>query len=115
VTVAEPGTVYGLTAAGVAAGVGTADVAVNTGAAVVSQSLQPGLSVRVTRTTKKVGKKTVVTRFAQALDDGFGVGGATFRIGGRTIKANGAGKARVPAGRGTASASGYVAASFRVP
>ena len=115
VTVAAPGTVYGLTAAGVAAGVGTADVAVNTGAAVVSQSLQPGLSVRVTRTTKKVGKKTVVTRFAQALDDGFGVGGATFRIGGRTIKANGAGKARVPAGRGTASASGYVAASFRVP
>jgi hypothetical protein len=115
VTVAEPGTVYGLAAAGIATGVGTVDVAVNTGAAVVSEALQPGLSVQVTRTVKKVGKTRVVTRFAQALDDGFGVGGATFKVGGRTIKANASGKAKVPAGRGLASAPGYVAASFRVP
>jgi hypothetical protein len=53
--------------------------------------------------------------WAQALDDGFGVGGATFRIGGRTIKANATGAAKVPHGRGTASAAGYVSASFRVP
>jgi hypothetical protein len=115
VTVAEPGTVYELAAAGVAAGVGTVDVAVNTGASLVSQALQPGLSVRVFKTSKKVGKKTVVTRWAQALDDGFGVGGATFTIGGRTVKADASGKAKVPAGRGTANASGYVGASFRVP
>jgi hypothetical protein len=73
----------------------------------MAQALQPGLSVRVT----KKGK----LRYAQALDDGFGVAGARFRIGGKTVKANGAGKAKVPSGRGTASASGYVSASFRVP
>jgi hypothetical protein len=53
--------------------------------------------------------------YAQALDDGFGVAGATFRVGGRTFKANASGKAKVPSGRGTAAASGYVSASFRVP
>jgi hypothetical protein len=82
---------------------------------VVSETLEPGLSVKVTRTVHTIGKKTVVTRVAQALDDGVGVAGATFKIGGRTIKANGAGRAKVPAGRGTATAAGYVAASFRVP
>jgi hypothetical protein len=104
---AEPGTVYELSAAGVAAGVGTADVVLDTGTALMAQSFQPGLSVRVT----KKGK----AHYAQALDDGFGVAGARFRIGGRTIKANASGKAKVPSGRGTASASGYVSASFRVP
>jgi hypothetical protein len=107
VSAAEPGTVYELSAAGVAAGVGTADVVLNTGTALMAQSFQPGLSVRVT----KKGK----AHYAQALDDGFGVAGARFRIGGRTIKPNASGKARVPSGRGTASASGYVSASFRVP
>jgi hypothetical protein len=107
VSAAEPGTVYELSAAGVAAGVGTADVVLNTGTALMAQSFQPGLSVRVT----KKGK----AHYAQALDDGFGVAGARFRIGGRTIKANASGKAKVPSGRGTASASGYVSASFRVP
>jgi hypothetical protein len=107
VSAAEPGTVYELSAAGVAAGVGTADVVLDTGTALMAQSFQPGLSVRVT----KKGK----AHYAQALDDGFGVAGARFRIGGRTIKANASGKAKVPSGRGTASASGYVSASFRVP
>jgi len=107
VSAAEPGTVYELSVAGVAAGVGTADVVLDTGTTLMAQSFKPGLSVRVT----KKGK----AHYAQALDDGFGVAGATFRIGGRTIKANAAGKAKVPSGRGTASASGYVSASFRVP
>jgi hypothetical protein len=107
VSAAEPGTVYELSAAAVAAGVGTADVVLDTGTALMAQSFKPGLSVRVT----KKGK----AHYAQALDDGFGVAGATFRSGGRTIKANASGKAKVPSGRGTASASGYVSASFRVP
>jgi hypothetical protein len=107
VSAAEPGTVYELSAAAVAAGVGTADVVLDTGTALMAQSFKPGLSVRVT----KKGK----AHYAQALDDGFGVAGATFRIGRRTIKANASGKAKVPSGRGTASASGYVSASFRVP
>jgi hypothetical protein len=115
VTVDEPGTVYELAALGLAKGVGTVDVVVNTGSALVTQTVEPGLSVKVTRTVKKVGKRTVVTRFAQALDDGFGVPGARFKIGGRTIRANASGKAEVPSGRGTAAAAGYVAASFRVP
>jgi hypothetical protein len=87
--------------------VGTAEVVVNTGTALMVQAFRPGLSVRVT----KKGR----LRYAQALDDGFGVGGAAFRIGGKTIKANAAGKAKVPSGHGVASASGYVSASFRVP
>lgn len=107
VTVAAPGTVYQLDALGVATGIGTVDVVANTGSSLVAQTLQPGLSVRVYRK----GKAT----WAQALDDGFGVAGARFRIAGRTIAANASGAAKVPRGRGTASASGYVAASFRVP
>jgi hypothetical protein len=107
VAVAEPGTVYQLAAAGVAAGVGSADVVVNTGTALVAQTLHPGLSVRVyTR-----GRAT----WAQALDDGIGVSGTRLRIGGRTITTNASGAARVPRGRGSASAPGYVSASFRVP
>jgi hypothetical protein len=107
VTVSEPGTVYQLAAAGVAAGVGSAEVVVNTGNGLVAQPLHPGLSVRVYRK----GKAT----WAQALDDGFGVGGARLRIGGRTIATNASGAAKVPRGRGVASAAGYVSASFRVP
>jgi hypothetical protein len=107
VAVAEPGTVYELAAAGVATGVGSADVVVNTGSALVAQTLHPGLSVRVSKKGKAM--------WAQALDDGIGVGGAKLRIGGRTITANASGAAKVPRGRGTASAPGYVSASFRVP
>ena len=85
----------------------------NTGSNLIQQALQPGLSVKVTRKVKTVGKKKVVTRFAQALDDGFGVPTATFKIGGRTINANAAGTAKVPAGSGKAAAPGYVGASFK--
>jgi hypothetical protein len=115
VTVTEPGTVYGLAGVGIAAGIGTVDVVVNTGSSLVTQPLEPGLAVQVTKTVKKVGKKVVVTHWARALDDGIGVGGARFAIGGRGITADATGQAKVPSGRGTASAPGYVAASFHVP
>lgn len=107
VTASEPGTVYQIAAAGVPDGVGSVLVALNTGAALVGQRLQPGLGVRVFKKQK--------LWFAQALDDGIGVAGARFHVGGRTVKANGTGTAKVPRGRGTASAQGYVSASFRVP
>lgn len=110
-----PGTMYQVSAAPVSAGVGSIDVIVNTGSSLVEQSLQPGLSVKVTTTRRKVGKRTVVTHFAQALDDGFGVPHATFKIKGRTIKADAAGKAKVPSGSGKAAAAGYAGASFHVP
>ena len=101
-------------AAGIAGSPGTVEVLVNTGSNLIQQALQPGLSVKVTRKVKKVGKKTIVSRFVQALDDGFGVPTAVFKIGGRTIHANSAGTASVPAGTGKASAAGYVGASFHV-
>jgi hypothetical protein len=113
VAVRVPGTIYQVSAAGIDGNPGTVDVVVNTGASLVEQALQPGLSVKTSRTVRKVGRKRVVTRYAQALDDGIGVPGATFRIGGRTIHGNAAGKARVPAGSGKAAAPGYVGASFR--
>jgi hypothetical protein len=115
VTVPLPGTTYELSAAGIGGTVGSAQVVVDTGPSLQAQTVEPGLSVRVTKATRKVGKKTVVTRFAQALDDGFGVPHASFKIGGRTIASDATGKAKVPAGRGVASAQGYVSASFRVP
>jgi hypothetical protein len=93
--------------------VGAVDAIVNLGSSLVEQKLEPGLSVRAYSKVKKVGKKTVVTHFVQALDDLTPVAAATFRIGGRTFHANGAGTARVPAGHGTAAAAGYVGASFR--
>jgi hypothetical protein len=111
VSVSVPGTMYQVSAAGIAGNPGSADVIVNTGSSLLRQTFQPGLSVRVT-TTKK---KNVVTHVAQALDDGFGVPGATFKIGSRTIKANAQGRAKVPSGRGRASAPGYVGALFHVP
>ena len=86
----------------------------NTGSNLIEQAVQPGLSVRVTKKTKKVGKKKVVTHFAQALDDGFGVPSASFRIAGRIIHANASGTAKVPVGAGKVTAPGYVVASFRV-
>lgn len=110
-----PGTIYEVSAAPVSAGVGAVDVIVNTGSSLVEQTLKPGLSVRVFKTQKKLGKHRVVTWWAQALDDGVGVPGATFHIAGRTLKASGAGKAKVPHGSGKAAAAGYAGASFRVP
>jgi len=113
VSASVPGTIYQVSAAAVSTGVGSIDVIVNTGSSLVEETLQPGLSVKLT-TKKKVGKKTIVTHFAQALDDGFGVPHATFKIGGRTIKADTSGKAKVPVGSGKAAAAGYVGASFKV-
>ena len=113
VSVPVAGTMYQVSAAATAGSPGTADVLVNTGSNLIQQALQPGLSVKVTRKVKTVGTKRIVTRFAQALDDGFGVPTATFRIGGRILHANAAGTAKVPAGAGKATAPGYVVASFR--
>jgi hypothetical protein len=112
VTVPMPATAHGIAAVALAGTPGSADVVINTGSSLIEQRLQPGLSVRVTKTTKKVGKVKIVTRWAQALDDGFAVPTATFRIARRTYHANAAGKAKVPAGSGKAAAPGYVGASF---
>jgi hypothetical protein len=114
VSVPVTGTMYQVSAAGTGSDPGTVEVLVNTGSNLIQQALQPGLSVKVTRKVKKVGKKAIVTRFARALDDGFGVPTAAFRIGGRTIHANAAGTAKVPAGSGKAAAPGYAGASFHV-
>jgi hypothetical protein len=107
------GTAYDLSAVGLPGKVGAVDVIVNTGSSLVEQKLEPGLSVRTYRKVKKVGKKTIVTHYVQALDDRTPVGGATFRIGGHTFHANAMGTARVPGGHGKAAAAGYVGASFR--
>jgi hypothetical protein len=114
VSVPVSGSMYQVSAAGIAGNPGTVEVLVNTGSNLIQQALQPGLSVKVTRKVKKVGKKTIVTRLAQALDDGFGVPTAIFRIGGRAIHANSSGTAKVPAGAGKVTAPGYVVASFHV-
>jgi hypothetical protein len=100
-----PGTAYQISA--VALPGGSVDVIVNTGSSLIEQSFQPGLSVRVVKVKKQW--------WAQALDDGFAVPSATFHAGGKSVQANAAGKARVSPGRGTATAPGYVGASFRVP
>jgi hypothetical protein len=113
VSVPVNGTMYQLSAAGTGGDPGTTDVLVNTGSNLIQQALDPGLSVHVFAKTKKVARKKIVTHFAQALDDGFGVPSATFRIAGRTIHANAAGTAKVPVGLGKAAAPGYVGASFR--
>ena len=107
------GTAYQVSAAALDGDPGSVDVVVNTGSGLLGQTLEPGLSVRTSRTTKKAGRRTIVTRWAQALDDGFPVPTATFRIGGRTDRANAAGKAKIPAGSGKAAAPGYSGASFR--
>jgi hypothetical protein len=112
VAVPMPATAHGIAAVALAGTPGSADVVINTGSSLIEQRLQPGLSVRVTKTTKKVGKVKIVTRWAQALDDGFAVPTTTFRIARRTYHANAAGKAKVPAGSGKAAAPGYVGASF---
>jgi hypothetical protein len=120
VSVAFPGTAYQLSALGLAGNAGTVDVVVNTGTSLVEQALQPGLSVRVFKKTKKVGKRTIVTWWAQALDDGFGVAGAKFSAGGRHTTGNASGTASLTGagfrrGSAKAAAPGYVGATFRVP
>jgi hypothetical protein len=113
VSQALPGTAYQLSAVGLPGKVGAVDVIVNTGSALVEQRLEPGLTVRAYIKVKKVGKKRFVTHYVQALDDRTPVAAATFRVGGHTYHANSSGTARVPTGRGTAAAPGYVGASFR--
>ena len=115
VSMPVPGTTYQASAAGIDGEPGSADVIVNTGSALLRETLRPGLSVRTFRTTAKAGRKRVVILWAQALDDGFAVPTATFRMKGRTIHANAGGKAKVPAGSGKAAAPGYAGASFRSP
>jgi hypothetical protein len=118
VSAAVPGTAYQISAVGIPGNPGKIDVIVNTGSSLIEQQLLPGLSVKLSKTTKKVGKKTVVTWFAQALDDGFGVAGATFSAAGHTVHANTAGKAKLTGfrrGPAKAAAPGYTVASFRVP
>jgi hypothetical protein len=118
VRTAVSGTAYQVSAVGLPGNPGAVDVIVNTGSSLIEQQLQPGLSVKLSKTVKKVGKKTVVTWFARALDDGFGVPAATFRAGGRTVHANAAGKASLkslPKGSAKAAAPGYAGAPFRVP
>ena len=107
------GTAYDLSAVGLPGKVGAIDVIVNTGSSLVEQKLEPGLSVRAYRNVRKVGTKTVVTHYVQALDDLTPVGGATFKIGGHTFHTNARGIAKVPSGHGTAAAAGYVGVSFR--
>ena len=104
VSTAVPGTAYQVSAAALT---GAVDVIVNTGSALVEQQLLPGLSIRVSKVKKK--------HWAQALDDGFGVRGATFTIKGHTFHANAAGKAKVTSGSGKAAAPGYTSAAFNVP
>jgi hypothetical protein len=117
VHVAAPDSVFHVE--GLARSDGSVLAVVNTGSGLSSTRLLPGLSVRLFTTSAKVGKKTVVTHWAQALDDGFGVGGATFSAGGRSVHADGSGKAKLTAlprhKTGTVSASGYASAGFRVP
>jgi hypothetical protein len=108
---------FGLALAGTP---GTVDVVVNTGSSLAREALQPGLSVRVFKKTKTVGAKKVVTWWAQALDDGFGVPGATFSAPGCHAKGNASGIAQLTGagfrpGSAKAAAPGYVSAAFRVP
>jgi hypothetical protein len=113
VSVPVQGTAYQLSAVAVAGSGGGIDVTVNTGSQLLEHSMAPGLSTRVSTTRKKVGRKTVVTHWVQALDDVVPVPTATFTIGGRTYHADASGKAKVPAGSGKAAAPGYADASFR--
>ena len=108
-----PGTAYQVSAVGLPGNPGKVDVIVNTGSSLVEQQLEPGLTVRAFSHAQKVGHKTVVTHYVQALDDLTPVPSATFHVGGRTFHADAKGTARVPAGHGTAAAPGYVGASFR--
>jgi hypothetical protein len=120
VHVSLPETPHGLSALGLAGTPGTVDVVVNTGSTLAQQALQPGLSVRVFKKVKKIGAKKLVTWWAQALDDGFGVPGVTFSAPGCRAQGNAAGIAKLTGagfkrGSAKAAAPGYVSAAFRVP
>jgi hypothetical protein len=118
VSVPLSATAYQISAVGLPGNPGKIDVIVNTGSSLVEQRLLPGLSVRVFKTTKKVGKKKVVTWFGQALDDGFGVTTATFSAGGHSVHVNASGTAaltHLPHGSAKAAAPGYTGASFKIP
>jgi hypothetical protein len=118
VSLAVPGTAYQISAVATPGTTGKIDVIVNTGSSLIEQQLLPGLSVRVFKTTMKVGKKKVVRSFAQVLDDGFGVTTATVSAGGHTVHVNASGTAPLkglPHGSAKAAAPGYTRASFKVP
>jgi hypothetical protein len=120
VSVALPGPVSQISAVALAGDPGTVDVVLNTGTSLVEQAIQPRLSVRVFKKTKKIGTKKIVTWWAQALDDGFGVPGAKFSAPRAHATGNASGAAKLTGagfkrGRAMAAASGYVGATFRVP
>lgn len=118
VSVPVQDTAYQVSALGLSGNPGKVDVILNTGSSLIEQQISPGLSVRVFKTTKKVGKKKIVTWFGQALDDGFGVTSATFSAGGRSVHVNASGTAaltKLPHGSAKAAAPGYSGASFKVP
>jgi hypothetical protein len=105
VHVAKPGSTYQLEAG--ARPDGSVDVVANTGSNLQSDRLLPGLTV------------TASGGFARVSDDGFPVPGATLKGGGKTLKTNSAGRAKL-AGiklhtRLAVSAVGYTATSFRTP
>ena len=118
VSVALPGTAHEIAAVAIPGTTGKIDVIVNTGSSLIEQQLLPGLSVRVFKTTKKVGKKKIASWFAQVLDDGFGVTTATVSAGGHSVHVNASGTAPLkglPHGSAKAAAPGYTGASFKVP
>ena len=115
-----PGTAHALSALGLGGDPGTVDVVVNTGASLEQQALQPGLSVRVFKKVKQAGAKKIVTWWAQALDDGFGVPGVTFSAPGCRAHGDASGKAQLTRagfrrGAAKAAAPGYVSAAFKIP
>ena len=114
VSVPVPGTAYQVSAAAIDGSPGSIDIVLNDGATLREQTLGPGLTARVSTTVRKIGRKRVLTHWVQALDDGFAVPTATFRVTGRTYRANAQGKAKVPPGSGKAAAPGYAGASFTV-
>jgi len=105
VHVGKPGSTYQLEAG--ARPDGSVDVVANTGSALESQRLLPGLTVTASR------------GFARVSDDGFAVAGATLRGGGKTLKTSSTGRAKLagikPHTRLAVSAAGYAATSFRTP
>jgi hypothetical protein len=121
VHVALPGTAYEIAALGLAGTPpGTVDVVINVGTSLAEQALQPGLSARVFKKVAKAGKKKAASWWVQALDDGFGVPGATFSASGCRIHGNASGIGKLTGagcrrGSAKAAAPGYVSAAFRVP
>jgi hypothetical protein len=105
VHVAKPGSTYQLEAG--ARPDGSVDVVANTGSNLQSQRLLPGLTVSASG------------GFARVSDDGFPVAGATLKGGGKTLKTNAAGRAKLAGVKRrtllAVLASGYAATSLRTP